>query len=219
MTRSTTMPRVRGLLAGLILCAAASAFSAAPASAAAPVLHLDLQSAQTITPGKIPIWYYSISNVGNASISAPIVFKQTFPEGVTPALPQEGQLPGGSTCEIVTQTLVCTIPKPEAPYKMQHGGFLLMTIRTPVDPKAALGERVSHITLEGGGAFEPVHKDEVFWITSETKGFGFRDFEATILNEDGSEALQAGSAPGEVSTIFRVITSAQSYFGGDFFTF
>ena len=79
-----------------------------------------------------------------------------------------------------------------------------MTIRTPVERDAATGERVSHITVEGGGAYEAIHRDEVFWVTSETKGFGFRDFEATILNEDASEALQAGSAPGEVTTIFRV---------------
>ena len=213
------MTRVRGLLAGLMLCSAAVALSAAPASAAAPALHLDMQSAQTVKPGQLPIWYYSISNVGNAPISAPIVFKQTFPEGVTPTAPEEGMLPPGSTCEIVDRTVVCTIPTPEAPYKIQHGGFILMTTRAQVEVDAVEGERVSHISLEGGGAFEPVHRDEVFWITPQHKGFGFRDFEATILNEDGSEALQAGSAPGEVSTVFRMITSAQSWFGFDGFTF
>jgi hypothetical protein len=213
------MTRARGLLAGLILCAAGSALAAAPASAAAPVLHLDLQSAETMKPGQIPIWYWSISNVGNAPISAPIIFKQTFPEGVTPTAPEEGMLPPGSTCEIVDRTITCTIPIPEAPYKIQHGGYILMTTRAPVEADATPGERVSEITLEGGGAFEPVHHDEVFWITSENKGFGFRDFDATILNEDSSEALQAGSAPGDVTTVFRVHTSAQSWFGFDFFTF
>jgi hypothetical protein len=213
------MTCVRGLLAGLAVCLAGSALGAATASAAAPALHLDMESAETMKPGQLPIWYFSISNVGNAPFSAPIVFKQTFPEGMQPAAPEEGLLPPGSVCEIAGNTLTCTIPIPEAPYKIQHGGYILMTTRTPVEPGAVPGERVSHVTLEGGGAYEPIHKDEVFWITSETKPFGFRDFEATILNEDGSEALQAGSAPGEVSTVFQVNTSAQAWFGIDSFTF
>ena len=90
----------------LILCVAAFALSAAPASAAAPALHLDMQSAETVKPGQIPLWYFSISNVGNAPVSAPIVFKQTFPEGRdSRQTPEEGMLPPGSSCEIVEQTI------------------------------------------------------------------------------------------------------------------
>ena len=82
------MTRARGLLAGLSLCLArlgARRGDRLGRGSGAPPGHGVRGDGE---PGQMPIWYYSISNVGNAPVSAPIVFKQTFPEGVQPAAPE-----------------------------------------------------------------------------------------------------------------------------------
>ena len=127
-------------------------------------------------------------------------------------------LPPGSSCEIVRHNVDLHDPDPEAPYKIQHGGYFLMTTRTPDRSRRRLGERVSHVTVEGGGAYEPIHRDEVFWILRKPNVRVPR-FRSAILNEDASEALQAGSAPGEVSTIFRSIPLPSRGSASNNFTF
>ena len=207
----------RRLLAVLTLALAGSALAAGSASAAVPVLALDMETPQTVKPKQSVIWWFSISNIGNAPISAPIILKQTFPDGITPASPEEYSLPEGSTCNIVDQTSTCTLPPPNPPYALQHGGYINFTQRTPIDEDAA-GELVTHITVDGGGAYEPIARDEVMFAGTPNKPFGFREFEAAILNEDGSEAVQAGAAPGEIKTTFRVNSSAKEWFGQPSFT-
>ena len=157
--------------------------------------------------GSVAIWYFSISNVGNAPIARRSSSKRRSPKGCSRPPPKKGCCPG---LVVRNRRPDNDLHDPGAGSALQNPAWRLhpMSQRRSTEADTP-GERVSQSQSK---AAAPTNQSTKTRCTGSpgTKKFGFREFEAAILNEDGSEALQAGSAPGEVSTAFRSTPRHQS---------
>jgi hypothetical protein len=193
------------LLSVLVLALCGTALVAGSAQAAAPKNELDIETPETLVANRNATFTYEISNSGDADWKGSLIFKNTYPEGMTPVEPES--VPGLEWCNIVERTVTCSLNVDG----MHPGDWRPFYARVPVEESAS-GELVDKATIEGGGAYDPVTVEETMFA-GPPKPWGIRDFHATILSEDGSEAVQAGSAPQSITTDFTLHTQMKSLFG------
>lgn len=202
------MPALRRLFIGMLLAFATSAVAAAfaaPAYAAAPVLALHMESPESMQPNETVEFKFVVENIGDAPTSGSVSFKNTFPVGVE--VPPELYEGTANNCSTVGQTLSCELPMENK----LPGAYVEVKFHAHVESGASPGTLSDEVEAEGGGAFEPVSRKETLYI-GPPKPFGFRHFSTEITAEDGSAAVQAGSAPGSLTNDFD-ITSRSEPFG------
>jgi hypothetical protein len=198
---------INRLFLGLTLALAVSALLGAfagSAAAAAPDLTLHVSTPETMEPNEQIEMKITIENDGNAplDVNEPITLKNTFPEGLPVVAPEfSGKQ---ISCSISGQTSTCTFPleNPVTGEGILPGAYQVVNYFPTVEAAAA-GTLVDKVSVEGGGAFEPVSREETMYI-GPPKPFGFRHFSTAITNKDGSSAVQAGSSPGSLTTSFDV---------------
>lgn len=187
------------------------------ASAAAPAIGLHWRTPESVKLNEQLEIGAVIENVGDAPFNAPLTVEFTFAEGLTPV---EGEFEGlfrtqaeDTSCSISGQTTTCTFTMTNtfAGGGSLPGAWYKVRFRPTVEP-AASGTLVNKIKIEGGGAFEPLTREETMYV-GPPKPFGFRHFDTAITNEDGSSAVQAGSSPGSITTSFGVHTWSKLWLG------
>ncbi|HET9153685.1 MAG TPA: hypothetical protein VFN85_06190 [Solirubrobacterales bacterium] len=216
----TLGPRRLFLRWTLALLAVALVGPLASGASAAPIIALHMDTPETTEPVEAAIIKVNVENVGDESFSSPLTIENTFPEGVTPvegtfwASVYEGtgyyNLPIFN-CSVVAQTSTCTV-YPENPVTgeglLPGNSFTIKYQPLHFEPDAGptLHDLVS---VEGGGAFEPVSREETMYV-GPPKPFGFRELSAALTNKDGSNAVQAGSSPGSITTSFSITSQSLS---------
>lgn len=194
-------------LAFALAAAACAGLITASAGAAAPALALRAQIPETLEPNEAVALKFVVENVGDAPLNGPITFEHTFPDGITPVEPEiistNFVLVTGN-CFITGQTDICTVSAENTVTGegALPGGWFVFLYKATVDPTAS-GTLIDESALEGGGAFEPVVREDPIYV-GPPKPFGFQGFSTEITNNDGSSAVQAGSSPGSIATSFEV---------------
>jgi hypothetical protein len=166
---------------------------AAPAAAAAPALALHVNSPDTVTAGNPPVGFLAVvQNVGDAPLSAPLIFTDTFPAGVPPVEPE-----GGYLCNTVGQTVSCEIPVSATSGKIGLPGSQAYTRFIVPIPSEAEGTLHNSIEVSGGGAASPVSAEQA-WTVGPHDPFAVKALEPNVVDADS--ATQAGSAPDSLAT-------------------
>ncbi|HET9152755.1 MAG TPA: hypothetical protein VFN85_01405 [Solirubrobacterales bacterium] len=204
------------MLVGLATTLVALMCLVATAEAAAPAIELRTEIADTAEPGDELFAKIFVENSGNAPMSGTLMVTVTLPAELTVAenaLPPGAQLrgePSGSctntehsvTCEVVGSTM-----RPDA----KENVFLPLRVADD-----ATGELVPTIEVSGGGAADPVMRQEPI-VLGPPEPFEVRSFTAAVEDANGVDDLQAGAAPGTAANVFQLPTHAAEVFPGRFF--
>jgi uncharacterized repeat protein (TIGR01451 family) len=211
---------LRRHFAGLMLALAASAFVGllpGTASAAAPLIALHMETPEAVEAGEHVEFKFVVENAGTAPFSGPITFGNTFPAGIAPAEPIVefgGRQAGSASCSLAGQTSSCTIDVENVPSGegLLPGGWFKLKYAASVEPSAS-GTLLDKVLVEGGGAFEPLTREETMFVGAPSP-FGFRHFSSAFTDDDSSSAVQAGSAVGSITTSFDITTESMNLYGG-----
>jgi hypothetical protein len=207
MSDHATSPRVLNPTArilaklGVLALAATLAIAAAhpaPAHAAAPWWHIDVESAPTnLPPGGDGNVIVLLSNLGDAPIdgsSTPVTFSDALPPGLVP-LKITGSTKNGTAVECSLSNLHCSFKGVVYPYEE-----LAVAIEVSVqEPPGTVAELSSQAIAEGGGGAR-VSKTLPLSVSEALPPYGLAGYQFEPLNEDGTPAVQAGSHPFQLTT-------------------
>jgi hypothetical protein len=159
-------------------------------------------SSSPASGGVYPEYAVIAQNVGAKSTSGPIVVTVQLPAGITPAANRD---PSGSdqshdtvatnetTCSVASQTVTCTDIG-----KVDPGEWVKMEVPVDVANLPDPSQRNVLATISGGGGAAATTQVATT-VSAQIAPFGFlpgrEGFNASVVNEDGSAATQAGSHP------------------------
>jgi hypothetical protein len=210
------------LICGLLAAALLASTDATPAGATSgPVFRLYEMKVDTVLPGEEQARSIVIQNVGDTQTSTPVQFTDTTSSGLTgPEASSETGIPssievvgsaGPAQCHTEGQTLLCVLPGPLPP-----GAQMVVSVRFMVEPQAT-GVLSESVDASGGGSVGTAHFENRSTVGSP-EPFAFTAAAVTLLNPDGSQAVQAASDPADYTTTLRwtSYSTPPNLFGGLF---
>jgi hypothetical protein len=202
---------VSGLLCSLLATVGLLAsVGVATARAAAPRWDIVTRSAPTNLPpgGKGEIVAVLI-NLGDAPIVAtegnPVRISDALPTGITAAGPMEGQVGRGGDDQGAHElplTHCEMLPMPHCAFVGTLPPFIAIEVHVPITASSA-GSAENEVKVEGGGT-PPKAVRRPITISPATPGFGVERYELVSEEEDGSQAVQAGGHPFQLTTTIEL---------------
>ena len=164
----------RAMMGVLLLALALLLALTAPAAfASGPTFGVHVNGPDTVTGGVPERTLVVVQNTGDAPFAGALTFSVTFAVGIEPkelSTPVSSSSLGNpeSSCQIVAQTLTCTVPTEtvlnvgepdEHVLRMPPGSQMYFQVTAPVSPEAS-GTLVSSVEVSGAGTGEDVVEQE-----------------------------------------------------------
>jgi hypothetical protein len=201
---------IKGRIArlALALALALTALSgAASAAAADPVIRVETNKPDYVTPGEAMLMFVNVINVGDEPMTGNVTIKYTFPDGIAVVKPSPFGSSPSPSCTPTGQINECVMDFTGVPI----GRYSVYQTFTFVDSDAT-GILTGQVEVSGGGASNTVTVPLEF-NTDPIGPFDIKAFDVGITTNPSLPPHQSGSVPPEVTTRAEMLSQASSQFG------